>query len=241
MASKGKPSNVFSINANRFAEWTLTGTKQRNNPWEEITVTAVMSGSDGTVIRAPAFWDGESTWRVRMTASAPGTWKIISECSDPSDENAGGSPWESEYKRINPKYFEACDRRILHMVESGMVPCILGGWGFHSLFMGKERVISHWRYLAACYGALPVIWCIAGEGALPYYDSKDHEGDNKKLKTVWPDVARAVHSFGPWHRPVTLHPVNCSWEDTTDPSTLDFFMLQPGHGRDVSALPCRIY
>ena len=31
---------------------------------------------------------------------------------------------------------------------------------------------KHWRYLAARYGALPVVWCAAGEVNLPYYLEK---------------------------------------------------------------------
>ena len=148
---------------------------------------------------------------------------------DGRDANAGGSPWLAGYEHINPGYFQAADRRIAHLVESGIVPCILGGWGYHMLFMGKERMISHWRYLVARYAAWPVIWCLAGEGAMAYYLSKDPSADSKRLVQSWPEVARAVRESDPWHRPLSLHPWRHSWDDTANPDTLDFHMLQPGH------------
>jgi hypothetical protein len=148
---------------------------------------------------------------------------------DGRDANAGGSPWLPGYASINPGYFQAADRRLAHLVDAGIVPCILGGWGYHLLFMGKERMIAHWRYLVARYAAWPVIWCLAGEAAMPYYLSVDKAGDADKLRHAWPDIARAVRSSDPWHRLLTLHPRRGSWEDTTDPSTLDFHMTQAGH------------
>jgi hypothetical protein len=86
---------------------------------------------------------------------------------DGRDGNSGGSPWLQGYSSINPAYFQAVDHRIGHLVENGILACILGGWGYHSLFMGKERMLEHWRYIVARYGAWPVLWCLAGEGPWP--------------------------------------------------------------------------
>jgi hypothetical protein len=30
---------------------------------------------------------------------------------------------------VNPKYFEYADRRLKHLVDSGLVPAIVGAWG----------------------------------------------------------------------------------------------------------------
>lgn len=149
---------------------------------------------------------------------------------DGRDANAGGSPWHPGYSSINPGFFQAADRRIEHLVEQGIVPCIVGGWGYHMMFMGKERMIAHWRYLVARYGGWPVIWCLAGEGAMAYYLAEDKPTESAKLKESWPEVARVVREADPWRRPVTLHPRRHSWDDTTDPDTLDFHMTQAGHG-----------
>jgi len=35
----------------------------------------------------------------------------------------------------------------------------------------------HWRYLVARWGAYPVVWCLAGEGTMPYYLSIAKERD----------------------------------------------------------------
>ena len=45
--------------------------------------------------------------------------------------NEAGHPWEPEYARINPAYFDAADRRIEQLVEAGLVPCIVAAWGYH--------------------------------------------------------------------------------------------------------------
>jgi hypothetical protein len=148
---------------------------------------------------------------------------------DGRDDNAGGSPWLPGFERINPAYFQACDRRLAHVVESGIVPCILGGWGYHLLAMGKDRMLAHWRYLVARYAAWPVVWCLAGEAAMPFYLTTDKDGDTEALRAAWPEVARTVHEADPWRRPLTLHPRRRSWEDTTAPETLDFHMTQAGH------------
>jgi hypothetical protein len=148
---------------------------------------------------------------------------------DGRDTNSGGSPWLEGYASINPEFFKAADQRILHMIESGLVPVLLGGWGYHMAFMGKERMIAHWRYLVARYAAWPVMWCLAGEGAMPYYLAKDPPADSLWQRNAWPEVARAVRASDPWHRPLTLHPRRNSWDDTSDASTLDFHMIQPGH------------
>lgn len=150
---------------------------------------------------------------------------------DGRDANSGGSPWRADYSSMNPEYFQACDRRLEHMIAAGLVPCILGGWGSHLSFMGKERMIAHWRYLVARYAAWPAIWCLAREGAMPYYLSTDKDGDSQVQRDAWPEVANAVRDLDPWHRPLTLHPRRNSWDDTQDDSTLDFHMIQPGHFR----------
>lgn len=321
-------TDPLNTTLHRAAVWTLESARERDNPWDEITLVAVAHGPAGQTMSIPAYWDGGRIWRFRISVPAAGSWQLRTECSDggdsglhgqaielqvsdgtgdePSplfrhgpvriadggrhfehvdgtpfhwfadtwwmvateriswpdgfkaltarrleqgfsvvqivigfqpdttpfdgrDANAGGSPWQPGYASINPGFFQAADRRIEHLVEAGIVPCILGGWGYHMLFMGKERMISHWRYLVARYGAWPVVWCLAGEGAMAYYLSTEKEADIRALQTAWPDVARAVTATDPWRRPLTLHPRVHSWDDTTEPETLDFHMTQAGH------------
>ena len=74
-------------------------------------------------------------------------------------------PYEKDYARVNPAYFDYADRRIEHLVEAGIVPAIVGGWGWHMPAVGVEKMNRHWRYLIARYGAYPVVWIIGGEAA----------------------------------------------------------------------------
>jgi hypothetical protein len=86
---------------------------------------------------------------------------------DERGANEAGFPWQRDYARINPAYFDAADPRIAHLADNGLAPCLVGAWGYHLPWLGVERMKQHWRYLVARYGAYPVIWCLAGEGTMP--------------------------------------------------------------------------
>ena len=51
-----------------------------------------------------------------------------------------GFPWEKLYTRIRPEYFDEADKRIEHLVEQGLVPCILGTWGYYLPWLGTEKI-----------------------------------------------------------------------------------------------------
>ena len=101
---------------------------------------------------------------------------------DPRGANEAGYPWEAEYARINPAYFDAADLRIRYLVESGLTPCIVACWGYFLPIMGVPKIKKHWRYLVARWGAYPVVWCLAGEGTMPYYLSKNPKGGRGRAK-----------------------------------------------------------
>jgi hypothetical protein len=151
---------------------------------------------------------------------------------DPRGANEAGFPWEPGYRGIRPEYFDAADRRLQHLADEGIVPCIVGGWGYHLPWLGVAKMEKHWRYLVARYAALPVVWCAAGEVTMPYYLSRDKSGDSQFQKQGWTTVARTIHRLDPFGRLLTLHP---SWrtptrQSVTDPSVVDFELLQTGHG-----------
>jgi len=154
---------------------------------------------------------------------------------DPRGANEAGFPWEKDYARINPAYFDMADLRIQHLVSRGLAPCIVGCWGYFLQWMGVARMKRHWRYLIARWGAYPVIWCLAGEGTMPYYLSTAKERDAAEQKQGWTELARYVRSIDPFHRMVTIHPSRSARECVTDPAVLDFDMLQTGHGDRQSA------
>ena len=155
---------------------------------------------------------------------------------DPRGFNEAGYPWETEYARINPAYFDQADRRIECLVEEGLVPCLVAAWGYHLPWLGVERMKKHWRYMIARWAVYPLVWCLAGEGAMPYYLSEHREEDTLLQKQGWTEIGRYVRAIDPYHHPVTIHPTSCGRDTVEDDSVLDFDMLQTGHG-DWKAAP----
>jgi len=149
---------------------------------------------------------------------------------DERGANEAGFPWEKDYRRIRPEYFDAADRRIFYLVDQGFVPCVVGAWGYHLPWLGANKMKQHWRYLVARWGALPVVWCAAGEGTMPFYLSKDPSAESALQKREWTEVIRFIHATDPFHRLVTIHPPSRARDSVTDASVLDFDMHQSGHG-----------
>lgn len=144
--------------------------------------------------------------------------------------NEAGFPWEPDYARIRPEYFDLADRRVFQLVEQGLVPCVVGAWGYHLPWLGEEKMKQHWRNLIARWGALPVVWCAAGEGTMPFYLSKDRAAEGERQRRGWTDVIRCLRETDPFDRLVTIHPSRTARESVTDPAVLDFDMQQTGHG-----------
>lgn len=159
------------------------------------------------------------------------------EWGDPRGANEAGLPYDKEFDRVNPEWFDFADRKIAHLCDQGIAPCIVGGWGYFFMWMGLEKAKRHWRYLVARYGAYPVFWCLAGEGTMPYYvRSSGPEGEEEAArhsaaqKTGWTQVARYVRSINAFGNPLSIHPTRSARDSVEDDSVLDFNMLQTGHG-----------
>ena len=157
---------------------------------------------------------------------------------DPRGANEAGFPWAEDFSTINPAYFDAADQRIAHLVRSGLVPCIVGFWGYFLDVAGIEVLKKHWRYLIARYSAYPVVWCAAGEALMPYYLSEDFQRmiASKEpwrpadRRATWSDLLRYIRATDPGHHPLTIHPVQFGQDQVDDPSLMDFEWLQTGHG-----------
>jgi hypothetical protein len=153
---------------------------------------------------------------------------------DERGANEAGFPWEPEWTAIRPAYFDHADARIAHLVESGIVPCIVGAWGYYLPWLGIERMKRHWRYVVARWGAYPVAWCIAGEANLPWYLVPGFPYDDREAVTGWTEVAAFVRSLDPFGRPISIHPTGLgrlsARGSIDDQGLLDFDMLQTGHG-----------
>ena len=146
--------------------------------------------------------------------------------------NEGGWAWEEDFNRINPRFFDAADLCIDHLVQSGLVPCVVGAWGYYLQFAGVENMKKHWRYLVARYGAYPVVWCLAGEMTMPVYGSKRWEQDREELGAGWLTVGRYLKQVDPYARPRTAH-CNSFTSDSRailgKEGLLDIDLLQAGH------------
>ena len=104
--------------------------------------------ADGT----PFFWLGDTWWmglckrlswpdgfetltadRVRKGFTMVQIVAGLYPDMEPFDErgaNEAGYPWERDFARINPAYFDTADVRIQHLADHGLAACIVGFWGY---------------------------------------------------------------------------------------------------------------
>lgn len=154
---------------------------------------------------------------------------------DPRGANEAGDAWTAGFGTINPAYLDLTDRRVQALVDAGLVPSMVGAWGYYLPAMGVEKMKRHWRYLVARYGAYPVSWTVAGESTLPYYDLRNGTPAYAAAKQMqvegWSEVTRYLRTIDPFKRPLTVHPGPNSGDmrPIADMSQLDFIFLQPGH------------
>ena len=153
---------------------------------------------------------------------------------DPRGFNEAGHPWEAGYARLDPAYFDMADLRLQWLVRVGLVPAVVGCWGYHLPWLGLPRMKQHWRNLVARWGAYPVVWILAGEATMPYYLAEDKQAAAELQREGWTELARYVRQIDPYRRPLTLHPGDTARNTVKDPAVLDFDMLQTGHGGAAS-------
>lgn len=205
------------------------------------------SHADGT----PFFWLGDTWWMgLTKRLSWPEQFKKLADdrknkgfnvvqivaglypdmpAFDERGANEAGFPWQQDYAGINPDFFDAADRRIMHLVAQGIVPCILGSWGFHLPWLGTEKMQQHWRYIIARWGALPVVWAASGEQTMPWYLSENKKNESVLLRREWTKVIRYIRQADGFQRLMTTHPQCSARESVDDPDLLDFEMQQTGH------------
>jgi hypothetical protein len=100
-------------------EIELSASGAYDNPYTDVTVWVDLEGP-GFSRRCYGFWDGGRTFRVRVTATAPGEWRWQSG-SDPHDPGLSGRSgglvaveWSEEEKAQN-----ACRRGFIRPTENG--------------------------------------------------------------------------------------------------------------------------
>lgn len=151
---------------------------------------------------------------------------------DERGQNEAGYPWTNDFSVINPDYFDMADLRIFHLVENGIVPCIVGAWGYYLKKIGIEKMKKHWRNLVARYSALPVVWCAAGEYDMAYYLSETKRKDQEFQREGWKKIIQYIRQIDPYKNMITVHPGSFTREVSGYPELLDFDMLQTGHSDD---------
>jgi hypothetical protein len=210
--------------------------------------------ADGT----PFFWTGDTWWmglssrldwpqgfRELAADRAAKGFNVVQIIAGPYPDmdawdargrNEVGYPFAADYARINPAYYDWADLKIAHMVHTGLMPCIVGMWGYYLPEIGVDKVKRFWRNLVARYGAYPVAWCVCGEGAMPWYLSKTPKEDAAKQKTGWTEVMRYIREIDGYHNLISIHPTQFGRDQVEDDSLMDFEMLQTGHG-DMESIP----
>lgn len=147
---------------------------------------------------------------------------------------------DAEHPIPNPAVFaEEIDRRMHYIADLGFVNALGFAWGSSveaepdafgaATTLAEQKTLA--RYCAARYGALPLVWTIAGEAS--GYDPSRHDF----LVSCWSEAARTVRRHDAYRQPCTVHSVNerpfsdCFYGETW----YDFTLNQAGHGDFVVA------
>ena len=244
----------------RVTEYTGENPLFLHGPLRKSVDSTYLEHSDGT----PFYWLADTWWmgltkrlrwpegfqtllqdRVQKGFSVVQIVAGLYPDMHPFDErgaNEAGFPWDEKFTSVNPSYFDMADRRLACLVDAGIVPCIVGCWGFFIDFAGREAVKKHWDYLVARYAAYPVVFCLAGEALMPFYLSEFRDPEKRpahdiEMRKGWTEITRHVKQTDPFHRPITIHATKFGHEMLDDPALLDLNMLQTGHGGFHSLAP----
>ncbi|WP_276389001.1 DUF4038 domain-containing protein [Eudoraea chungangensis] len=72
-------------------EITLIGQGSYSNPYTDVAVWGVFTNAQGDTIKRPAFWDGDSIWKIRFTSpNDKDIWKWTSYASNKKDQGLHG-------------------------------------------------------------------------------------------------------------------------------------------------------
>ncbi len=168
-------------------------------------------------------------FNVIMVVVGPSPFaEAFAEAFSPKDANEAGYSWEQHYERINPAYFDLTDLRVQELVRMGLVPDIVGFWGFHVNWLGLEKTKQHWRYLIARYGAYPVVWTLCGEAGMPWNLADDREQASQEQKKILNDTTPYIKEIDSFHRLLTVHPKSGEIEPI-NMNPIDFIMAQSTH------------
>ncbi len=144
-----------------------------------------------------------------------------------SDALMGGEAyyWQSPGLPNVKFYQEELDRRMQYLADKGIVNALGFAW-FCSIENQEEKYQHLARYIVARYGALPMVWTLAGE--VGGYD----KSRQPFYVDAWRKVALLVQKLDGYHHPMTAHYTNerpfASYYQDED--WMDFTLNQAGHG-----------
>lgn len=210
----------------------VTGLIEAVEPFEDAAATSrhgfLRPSDDAThLVHAdgtPFFWLGDTHWRFAWErwdeANKPGWTSQFRGTVDRRVEQgfsvyqanlmSFGRGWDTwtcweegePYRRLVPDYFSRIiDRRMSYIADSGLVNALGIGW-YAALDADPRGVARFARYLVARYGALPIVWTLAGEVAGYNADLRQTRIDG------WRDVALAIQDADAYGHPITAHLTN---------------------------------
>lgn len=144
-----------------------------------------------------------------------------------SDALMGGDKyyWTGEGLPNVEFYRNELDRRMQYLADQGIVNALGFAW-FMSIENNMEKYKNLARYIIARYGALPMVWTLAGE--VGGYD----KGRQSFYVDEWRKVALYVREMDGYHHLMTAHYTNerpfASYYQ--DEEWMDFTLNQAGHG-----------
>src|SRR6267143_634807 len=106
--SKGRHSSsqtTYYATQRLVQEWSFTSGKAYTDPFNQVELDVIFTDPQGKEQRAPAFWAGEQTWKVRFSAASPGNYVFRTVSNDAANPDLHGRSGEiavSEYRGDNP-------------------------------------------------------------------------------------------------------------------------------------------
>jgi hypothetical protein len=185
-------------------------------------------------------WEGFQELCADRSAKGFNTVQIVcgpypdEEAFDPGWDNEGGTMYaDRAFTEINPAYFAYADRRLQLLVETGLMPALVGAWGRSDCnamkVAGVDGLKRHWRYLVARYAAYPLILVPGGE--VPGV-AKFGEGD-------WGAVVKYLCELDPFKRIKTSHEYACPHRDEAPLN--DFEFVGGSHFSPMSAGTLKVF
>jgi hypothetical protein len=107
--SSTSSSSTPTITASQNIRWetTLISTKTYANPFTDVTVTVEYTKAGSPSLRGYGFWDGGTTFKLRMAFPESGTWHYKTTATDTSNNglhNREGDVYVQPYTGTNPLY-----------------------------------------------------------------------------------------------------------------------------------------